>query len=176
MCASLLPNNFLHSVSLVTFPVWETGVFNYWVYVALGVTQIIRAVMAAVPRLPVLPVSAGTFPDWRRTAICTRTGAAKGLFSLKSPALVSQVCAGYEGIPWHRGRAGLLSLMCRAHPKPAMLGNVPPSPWQPRQVLPSPLKLPSYRTPQVVSAGHLYWIFSHKGLLSLSPACFPNSS
>lgn len=60
----------------------------------------------------------------RRTAICTRTGAAKGLFSLKDTVLISYVCAVYEAIPWHRGRAGLLSLMCHArHPQTSNAGE-----------------------------------------------------
>lgn len=67
-----------------------------------------------------------------------------------------------------------------AIPKPAMLGNVPPSPLQPvscpGRFYPALLTLPSYRASQVVSAGHLYWISSHKGLLSFSLACFPDSS
>lgn len=123
----LLPNNFLHSVSLVTFPVWETSVFNYWGCVALGVTQLIRAVMAAcspcfgtvflaegghqsAPGLGLRRISPlWTTPFWFHRCV---------QFTKPFPdAEAEQVCCLWCAVP--------------TIPKPAMVGNVPPSPLHP---------------------------------------------
>lgn len=54
----ILPNNFYTQFHLYLSSVWETSVFKYQVYVLLSVTQLIRVVMAVLPRQPVLAASA----------------------------------------------------------------------------------------------------------------------
>lgn len=115
-------------------------------------------------------------PCWGRTPICTRTGAAKGLFPLEDRVCSHRCVQFMEPFPGTEAEQ-----VCRAcHPQTSNGRNVPPSPLQPvpcpGRFYPALLTLPSYRASQVASAGCLYWISSHQGLLSIPPACFPNSS
>lgn len=150
----------------------------------LGVTQLVRTVMAAVPRQPVLSASAQFFlphrpmPKEDTSPHPDRGCRGPCLSEWHRLGFVAR-CSLWSSSLTQRQRRFAASEM-PAIPKPVTVEKVPPP--LPRPVpcpgrfCPVLLTLPSYKAFQAVSVGQLYWISTHHWLLSVPPACFPNSS